>query len=71
MYRWWAPLGGVVSFDVSAPACLRCHRTAVRVVQASKWRDAIAAYTEAIAVNPDNAVYNAKLYGNRAAAHIK
>ena len=40
-------------------------------VQAGKWRDAIAAYTDALAVDPSNRNYTAKLCNNRAAAYLK
>ena len=39
--------------------------------QSSRWAAAIDAYTQALALDPANSQYNAKLYGNRAAAYIK
>ncbi len=43
----------------------------LRVFQAGRYREAIAAYTDAMAVDPSNVSYTAKLCNNRAAAYIK
>ncbi len=40
-------------------------------MQAGRYREAIAAYTDALGVDASNVAYIAKLANNRAAAYIK
>lgn len=47
------------------------HTLGNEAFESARWPAAVDAYTQALALDPSNATYNARLYGNRAAAYIK